>query len=381
MKLLIILLILIIAGLILVIINLNSAIKHLKTKSWKKKQPKIELSLQDAKNIILDTLATAYSRIDSHPSANVIRIKEKKIRSAIIGQNGRNLQLIEKLTGSDITFDNSDDVVIVSCFNPIKREIATTLLQELIASKKINAKVIEEAYEQRLQKTDKIIFNKGKKAFNELNLKENNEDIIYNVGKLYFRYSYGQNVLAHSIETAKIMGSIAREYDLDLNLAKRSGLLHDIGKAFDIEKEGSHVDLGVEYARGINEDETVIDSIASHHSDKVASTVISAFVQFADMLSASRPAARKKTKEKLLTRVAQMEGIAKRHIDVKDAYVIKGGKEIRVIIKAKSESAISDIAQNIKNQFENKLKFPGVIKIVAIKENRYSTEALQNKSR
>ena len=332
-----------------------------------------------AKAIILDSLEKAYSGFLKHPSTNLIKLKNQDIRSAIIGKSGRNLKLIEKLTQCDIVFDNNTDKIQISSFNPIKREVAVELIKQLIEAKSINARTIETQFDNALLKTDDILLRKGQEAFQTLDLKEINVEVTKTIGKLFLRHSYGQNVLSHSIETAKIMANLAIEFKLDQKKAMLAGLMHDIGKAIDIEKSGSHVDLGVKFAQKHNLPFEVIDAIAAHHNDVPAKSLTAALVAFADKISAARPGARKNVTEKLYVRIEKIEKIAKRHNEVKDSYVIRGGKELRVIIKPKTNMNLNDIALKIKADIEKEIKFPGSINIVLIKENRFSIEAIKEK--
>ena len=283
----------------------------------------------------------------------------------------------EAITGVDLIIDDTPEVIVLSSFDIYRREIAREVLDMLLQDGRIHPARIEEVYDIVSKEMQLKLMEYGNQALFELGINKMSRELIEKLGKLHFRTSFGQNALTHSIEVAHLSGLLAAELGENINLAKRAGLLHDIGKAVDHDMEGSHVDLGVELAKKYNEPEVVINAIASHHGDKEATSVISSLVAVADSISASRPGARSDTLENYIKRLEDLENIAKNMEGVEKAYAVQAGREIRVIVKPEkiNDSKLPKLARDIKKDIEANLQYPGTIKITVIRETRIQEEA------
>ncbi|TKX31764.1 ribonuclease Y [Campylobacter estrildidarum] len=303
---------------------------------------------------------------------NVINIKNDELKGRIIGKEGRNVKTLEMVLGVDIIIDDTPGAIIVSCFNLYRRAIATKVIELLVEDGRIQPARIEEVHEKVCQEFDSAILEEGETIVMDLGLSKIHPEIVKLIGKLKYRASYGQNALAHSLEVAHLAGIIAAECGGDENLARRAGILHDIGKALTHDYEGSHVDLGAELCRRYQEHPVVINAIYAHHGHEEATSIESAAVCAADTLSAARPGARREVLEAFLKRVTELEEIAKSKEGIKNAYAINAGREIRVIANARlindNESVL--LAKEIANEIQEKMQYPGEIKVNVIRELR-----------
>ena len=299
------------------------------------------------------------------------------MKGRIIGREGRNVRTIESVTGVDLIIDDTPEAIVISSFDPLRREIAKITLETLISDGRIHPARIEEVYDKSCNDVNAMIRKYGKDAIYSLGISKMDAGLIETVGKLHFRTSYSQNALKHSIEVARISGLIAGELGENVNLAKRAGLLHDIGKAIDFEMEGSHVQIGADLARKYNEDEVVINAILSHHGDVEPTSIISSIVAIADAISASRPGARNDSTENYFQRLEQLEAIGNEMPGVDKAYAVQAGREIRVMVKPDEVDDLASykIARDIKEKIESEMQYPGTIKVTVIRETRACEEA------
>ena len=344
----------------------------------KEKETEAKLDVDSkAKNLLINSMEKYAADVTNEQTVSVITLPNDEMKGRIIGREGRNVRTIESVTGVDLIIDDTPEAIVISSFDPLRREIARLTLEGLIKDGRIHPARIEELYDKMCSEVKQKIREYGKEAVYELGLSKIDPDLVDIIGKLHFRTSYGQNALKHSIEVANISGLIAAELGENVNLAKRAGLLHDIGKAIDFEMEGSHVQIGVDLAKKYNENNVVINAIASHHGDEPATSVISTIVSIADTISASRPGARNDSTENYFQRLEQLEKIGNDIKGVDKSYAIQAGRELRVIVKPDEVDDLMSyqIAREIKNRIESEIQYPGTVKVTVIRETRATDEA------
>ena len=330
-----------------------------------------------SKDMLVSAMQKYAADVAGEQTVTVVTLPNDEMKGRIIGREGRNIRTIEAVTGVDLIIDDTPEAIVLSSFDPYRREIARITLENLIKDGRIHPGRIEEVYDKTAKEMQSKLTELGNNALFELGITKMEPELIELIGKLNFRTSFGQNALTHSIEVANLSGLLAGELNENVNIAKRAGLLHDIGKAIDHEVEGSHVDLGVELAKKYNENETVINAIASHHGDKEATSVISVLVAVADALSASRPGARNDSLENYIKRLTELEQIGNDIEGVEKTYAVQAGRELRVIVKPDKIDDLESVkvARDIKNKIEENLQYPGTIKVVVIRETRVTEEA------
>ena len=310
--------------------------------------------------------------VTTEKTVSVVALPNDEMKGRIIGREGRNIRTIEQLCGVDLIIDDTPEVITVSCFNPIRREIARLSLESLIKDGRIQPGRIEEIVEKCKNEVNESIHKTGQDVAFKLGLPRINKELLDYVGRLKYRTSYGQNALDHSLEVAYLTGIMAAELGLDQNLARRAGLLHDIGKSVDFEIEGSHVEIGARLAKKYGEPEIVINSIESHHGDVPAKSIIANLVQAADTLSAARPGARSEILENYIKRIEQLEEICNSYDGVYQSYAMQSGRELRVMVVPEKidDVAAFKLARDIRERIENEMTYPGQIKVSVIREYR-----------
>lgn len=339
-------------------------------------EAKLEVD-EKSKELLVSSMQKYAADITSEQTVSVIALPNDEMKGRLIGREGRNIRTIESVTGVDLIIDDTPEAIVISSFDPLRREIARLTLETLIKDGRIHPARIEELYDKTCNDVKNAIKEYGKNAIYELGISKMDPELVEIVGKLHFRSSYGQNALKHSLEVANLSGIIASELGENVTLAKRAGLLHDIGKAIDFEMEGSHVKIGADLARKYGEDKVVINAIESHHGDIPPTSIISSIVAIADAISASRPGARNDSSENYIQRLEQLEEIGNQISGVEKAYAVQAGRELRVMVKPEEIDDLTahQIAREIKERIESELKYPGTIKVTVIRETRAQEEA------
>mgnify|MGYP004614850725 CR=1 FL=1 len=330
-----------------------------------------------SKSMLVESMNRYASDVVEEQTITVVNLPNDEMKGRIIGREGRNIRTIEAITGVDLIIDDTPEAIVLSSFDPLRREIARITIETLIKDGRIHPARIEEIYDKTCKEMKAKILEYGNNALFELGITKVDPALIELIGRLNFRTSYGQNVLKHSIEVAQLAGILAGELKENVNLAKRSGLLHDIGKAVDHEMEGSHVELGSMLAKKYHENDIVINTIESHHGDCEATSVIASLVSIADTLSATRPGARNDSLENYVQRLQELEQIATDTKGVDTAFAMQAGRELRVIVKPEeiNDAESYKMARDIKNKIEENLQYPGTIKVTVIRETRAIEEA------
>ncbi len=330
----------------------------------------------ESETLAREIIATAIQRCAADHSAeatvSVVALPNDEMKGRIIGREGRNIRTLETITGVDLIIDDTPEAITVSCFDPVRREVARRTLEKLIADGRVHPARIEELFDKAQKEVEHTIKQTGERAAIDAGVNGIHPELIRQLGKLKYRTSYGQNVLNHSLEVSYIAGLMAAEIGADVKTAKRAGLLHDLGKALDHEMEGSHIELGVEYAKKYKENDQVVHAIHAHHGDVEAKTIVACLVQAADAISAARPGARRENLQNYIKRLEKLEEISNSFEGVDKSFAIQAGREIRIMVKpeAVSDDQMILVARDIAKKIEEELEYPGQIKVNVVRESR-----------
>lgn len=330
----------------------------------------------ESESLAREIISTAIQRCaadhTSEATVSVVALPNDEMKGRIIGREGRNVRTLETITGADLIIDDTPEAITVSSFEPVRREIARLTIEKLIADGRIHPARIEEMYEKSKREVEQTIRQTGERAVIDAGVNGIHPELVKLLGKLKYRTSYGQNVLNHSLEVSYLAGLMAAELGADVKTAKRAGLLHDIGKALDHEFDGTHIELGVEYAKKYKENDQVVHAIAAHHGDVEAKTIVACLVQAADAISASRPGARRENVESYIKRLEKLEEIASSFEGVEKSFAIQAGREVRIMVKPDvvSDDKMVLIARDVVKKIEEELEYPGQIKVNIVRENR-----------
>ena len=331
-----------------------------------------EVADEKAKEILTTVMQRCVIDQVVESTVTSVNLPSDEMKGRIIGREGRNIRALETLTGVDLIIDDTPEAVVLSCFDPVRREIAKLALEKLVSDGRIHPVRIEEMVEKSRQEIENKIKKEGENAAMEMGIMNLNKELIKTLGRLYYRTSYGQNVLQHSLEVGHIAGMIAAEIGANVKVAKRAGLLHDIGKAVDQTKEGTHIELGVELARKYGEREEIIHAIEAHHDDITANTIEAVLVKLADAVSAGRPGSRRDTLEIYIKRLQKLEEIALSYDGIKQSFAVQAGREIRVVVQPEKfdDMASTRLARDIAKRIEEELDYPGQIRVTVVREIR-----------
>lgn len=329
-------------------------------------------SEKKAQEILISTIQRIAAETTSEVTVAAVSLPSDEMKGRIIGREGRNIRTLETLTGVDIIIDDTPEAVVISCFDPVRKEIAKISLERLITDGRIHPARIEEIVQKVTREIQQKIYEEGEKVLFDLGIHNMSQDGIRALGRLYFRTSYGQNVLYHSKEVALIAGMLAGELGANRELAKRAALLHDIGKGAESDSDQNHAEIGMDMARKMGEHPIVVNAVGSHHYDIEPNSIESIVVQIADAISAARPGARRETVDNYIKRLENLEGLAESFNGVEKAYAIQAGRELRVLVNNEkiSDQEVKDLARKIAKQIETDLQYPGRIKLTMIRETR-----------
>jgi ribonuclease Y len=355
-------------------------IQSLENEALHEAQVKINLIEQEAqitadrkaRDILVSTIQRIATDVSSEVTVSTVSLPNDEMKGRIIGREGRNIRTLETLTGVDVIIDDTPEAVVISCFDPIRKEIARVSLERLISDGRIHPARIEEIVQKVTKEVSQTIYEEGEKVLFELGIHNMTPEGIRSLGRLHFRTSYGQNVLAHSKEVALIAAALAAEVGADVEVCKRAALLHDLGKGVETNGEGNHAEIGMELSRKIGEDPSVVNAIGAHHNDVEPASLEAIVVQIADAISASRPGARRETLDNYLKRLESLEKIAEGFSGVDKAYAIQAGREVRIMVNNDEvdDEQAKALAKSIAKKIESELKYPGRIKVTIIRETR-----------
>ena len=357
----------------LIIKNLENDARHDAQALLNKIEQEAQLSGEKkAREILVSIIQRIAPETTSDITVTTVSLPSDEMKGRIIGREGRNIRTLETLTGVDIIIDDTPEAVVISCFDPVRKEIAKESLERLISDGRIHPARIEEIVQKVTREIQNKIYEEGERILFDLGIHNMPTDGIRALGRLYFRTSYGQNVLIHSKEVAMIASMLAAEVGADRDLAKRAAILHDIGKGAERDSEQNHAEVGAEIARKMGEDARVINAIAAHHNDIEPTTIEAVIVQIADAISAARPGARRETIDNYVKRLENLEAIAESFNGVEKAYAIQAGRELRILVNNEkiADNEVKDLASNIAKQIETDLKYPGRIRLTMIRETR-----------
>lgn len=357
----------------LIIKDLENDAKHDAQALLNKIEQEAQLTAEKkARDILITTIQRIATETTGDITVATVSLPSDEMKGRIIGREGRNIRALETLTGVDIIIDDTPEAVVISCFDPVRKEIAKTSLERLIADGRIHPARIEEIVQKVTRETQQKIYEEGEKVLFDLGIHNMSQDGVRALGRLYFRTSYGQNVLYHSKEVAIIAGMIAAEIGADRELAKRSALLHDIGKGAETDSEQNHAEVGMEMARKMGEDPRIVNAVGAHHNDIEPESIEAVIVQIADAVSAARPGARRETMDNYVKRLENLENLAESFAGVEKAYAIQAGRELRVLVNNEKipDADVKELARKIAKQIETDLQYPGRIQLTMIRETR-----------
>ena len=331
-----------------------------------------ENAIEKSKEILSSTMQRCMIEQVVETTVSVVALPSDDMKGKIIGREGRNIRTLETLTGVDFIIDDTPEAVVISSFDPVRREIAKLTLEKLIVDGRIHPQRIEEMVEKSKEEIERKMFTEGETAALEAGIVGLNKELVKTLGRLYYRTSFGQNVLKHSLEVSHLAGMLAAEIGANANVAKRAGLLHDIGKAVDQSQEGTHIQLGVDIANRYGESSDIIHAIEAHHDDVTANTIEAVLIKVADALSAGRPGARRDSVEIYIKRLNKIEEIVKSYEGIKQSFAVQAGREVRVIVEAEKfdDLASQKLARDIAKRIEDEMDYPGQIRVTVVREFR-----------